>query len=70
MMGGTGGDGRVSGTCNGETSGASWGQASAAGAGMYGWGVVGVLLVIVLIIVWIIVGILLIIWLNRKLSVK
>jgi hypothetical protein len=70
MMGGTGGDGRVSGTCNGEMSGVSWGQASAAGAGMYGWGVAGVLLVIVLIVVWIIVGILLIFWLNRKLSVK
>jgi purine-cytosine permease-like protein len=37
---------------------------------MYGLGVAGVLLVIVLIVVWIIVGILLIIWLNRKLSVK
>jgi hypothetical protein len=49
----------------------SWGQVTAGGAGRYaGWAALGFILVIILIIIWIIVGILLIINLYRKLSIK
>ena len=50
--------------------GGSWGQATAGGAGRYGWAALGFILVITLIIIWIIVGILLILNLYRKLSLK
>jgi tellurite resistance protein TehA-like permease len=51
--------------------GGSCGQVAAGGAGRYaGWAALGFILVIILIIIWIIVGILLILNLYRKLSIK
>jgi hypothetical protein len=66
------GDNRgIAGTSGYGMMGGTWGQASAGGAGRYGgWAALGFALVIILIIIWIIVGILLILHLYRKLSIK
>jgi len=66
-----GDDRGIAGTSGYGMRGGSWGQVAAGGAGRYaGWAALGFILVIILIIIWIIVGILLILNLYRKLSIK